>query len=457
MKGIRKTKHAARWLVLGLAGFFGTAVAPAQDEPEDPLVQMVVDLVKDADRDMRALGFQQVREEVPGEAATKKFAELLPELAPDSQAGLLEALGDRGDAVARPAALESLKSQEEAVRAAAIKALGSLGEMSDVALLAAKAAEGSAPEKEAARYSLVRLRGDQVNAAILAAMAEGEPPVRVELLGVLAARNAKEALPKVLENAEYPEASVRLAAIEAIRYLAGASDTGQIVKILKAAKEDSQRRKAELALLVVCGRGGQDCARAVIDGLADADVPSRIALLHALARIGGENPLAEVVARLEDEDQAVRDEAVRMLSRWRDPAVKPHLLAIAKSAAGVRQQVLAVRGLVRLAGSDSINSGGTEALAEALGLAQRPQEIRLILGTLSGIGTIEALRLVDRQDPNLAEESGLAAVRIAEKIKDGDVAPPEERDQIQAVMRSVLAYAKNRQTRDRAQRVLDSL
>ena len=108
-------------------------------------MQMIVELVSDSDPDMRALGLQQVREEAPGEAATKRFTSLLSELPPDAQAGLLEALGDRKDAAARPAVLEMLDSQEEAVRAAALGALGALGAASDVPILAGKIASGCVP------------------------------------------------------------------------------------------------------------------------------------------------------------------------------------------------------------------------------------------------------------------------------------------------------------------------
>lgn len=55
----------------------------------DELVDLVVGLLTDADKDVRTLGFDQVRSEAKGEAATKQFAALLPQLSPDAQVGLL--------------------------------------------------------------------------------------------------------------------------------------------------------------------------------------------------------------------------------------------------------------------------------------------------------------------------------------------------------------------------------
>jgi len=449
--GIRKTKAAA-WL-LGLACVLCSSASSAQEKPDDALIQMVVELLSDADRDMRAVGLQQVREEMPGEAATNRFAALLSKLKPGAQADLLEALGDRGDAAARPAVLKMLDVKEEPVRAAAVKAVGALGGAADVALLAGKAATGSKLERGAARLSLVRLRGQEVNQAIVSVMKEGGPNVRVELLGVLAARGAKETLPTVIASAEGSEALVRLAALGALRYLADEGHVATIIEILKAAKDDQSRRKAELALLVVCSRGGQACADAIIAGLADADVPSRVVLLRALARAGGTKALDEVLAHLEDDDQAVRDEAVRMLSIWPDPAAAVHLRAIAEKGQSLRHRVLAIRGLVRLASPQEEKPADLQILAEAMSVAKRPEEKRLVLGVLGGIATAESLTLVTpvMGQPALADEAGLAAVMIVEKMSNGD------QGEIRAAMEKVLKGAKSRQIRQRAQKVLDSL
>jgi HEAT repeat protein len=438
--------------LLGLLFLPGDAM-PADDDANQAVVQMVVDLVSDADRDMRALGLQQVREEVPGEAATKKFAGLLPKLPPEAQAGLLEALGDRHDVAARPAILEMLNGKEEAVRAAAVRALGALGAAADVPLLAGKAATASGREKAAARQSLIALRGDDVNAAILGQMTGGEAAARAELLGVLAARNAKETLPAVLKCTEDSDSAVRLAALGALRFLADESSVADIVKALKASKDDAERRKAALSLLGVCSRGREACVGAIAAGLADADAASRVALLRGLARAGGGKAMEAVVARLSDDDESVRDEAVRMLAAWPDAAAAPHLLAIAKKGDNPRHQVLALRGLVRLAGPQGEKPADLELLAQAMNLAKRVEEKRLALGMLSGIATPQSLALVAPlvDDPATAEEASVAAVLIAEKAEGAD------KDKVRSALEKVLKQVKGQQVRERAQKVLGSL
>ena len=56
------------------------ALAHAQDE----VIPLIVELLGDKDKEVRSLALEQVRTEVQGEAATLKFAELLPTLPPET-------------------------------------------------------------------------------------------------------------------------------------------------------------------------------------------------------------------------------------------------------------------------------------------------------------------------------------------------------------------------------------
>ncbi len=443
------TTIAAAGLLAALFALPADDLRAADEGPNDALIQMIADLISDADRDMRALGLQQVREEAPGEAATKKFAELLPKLPPEAQAGLLEALGDRGDPAALPAVLQSLESDQESVRSSALGALGSLGSDEQVALLAEKAASGSEEEKAAARKSLVRLKGEGVNAAIESAMDEGSPAFRVALLDVLAARNAKASLPVVLKSAEDSEPAIRLAALRALRFLADEKNTAAVVGLVKQASDDAERRTAKLALLTLCSRGREACAGAIIDGLADADAASQIALIQALARAGGDQALETLVECVNDKDEAVRNEAVRMLSRWPTAAAAAHLKKLAEGD-NLRHQVLAIRGLVRLASAEEDKPADVEALAEAMRLATRLEEKRLVLGMLGGVPTTDSLAVAAPalDDPQSAEEASLAVVMIAEQMD------PDDQGKVRSDLEKVLQVTNNGSIRERAQKIL---
>ena len=339
---------------------------------------------------MRAIGLQQVRSEAPGEAATKQFIQLLPKLGPEARAELVDALGERGDPAARLAVLDVLQSADEATRAAALRALAKLGSEADVPLLVQRTAAGSAAEQLAASQSLTRLKGEGVNRAIVAQLGPSPSGLRVKLLEILAARNATESLPAVVASASDPDAMVRLAALDALRVLADEGQTGDLVKLLQTAETDVHRTKAEAALLALCSRVRDKCVPALTTGLAGADARTRATLLQALARAGGPAALEAVASCLEDPDQTVRDEAVRMLSLWPDRAVVPRLEKIA-AAESLRHHVLAIRGLVRLASPEGDQPADLKLLGGAIRLAKRRDEKQLALGVLSRAANAESL------------------------------------------------------------------
>jgi HEAT repeat protein len=425
----------------------------AQEEDTDQILELIVMFLKDPDPNTRVLGLDEIREaeKYPGEELTKKFAALLPDLEPDAQVGLIEALGERGDAAAKPAVLDMLKSEKENVRAASLEALGLLGNAPEIALLAAKASDGTDLEKRAARQGLVRLKGDDINAAVVAELEKAEPGVRAPLLDVLAARGAVETVPIVLKCAEEDDAGVRLAALKALRILAKADNAADLVRLLKHSAGDADRRSAELALLTICSRAGEACTGAIIEGLDDADAASRIALLRALARIGSAEALEKVVPATKDEDEAVRDEAVRMLSGWRSDAVVPHLMELAKAKDNLRHHVLAMRGLVRLAGPQEERPADLVMLSKIIGLAQRPREKRLVIGALGNAASVEALdfAVATMADADVGQEAACAAVAIAEKIGEGN------KDKIRGAMEKVRAKSKDPGVLQRAAQVLN--
>lgn len=445
--------HILGTVALGVVIWAGVLAIPAvaAEPPNEDLLKLIADLVGDSDKQMRAIGLQQVRSEAPGEAATQRFAGLLPKLCPDARAELLEALGERGDAVARPAVLAMTQGPDEAVRAAALRALAGVGSEADVNLLVQRIAASSAAEQLAAEQSLVRLKGERANAAITASLGQAAPNVRAELLEILAARNAKESLPAMVASASDADAAVRLAALDALRVLADEGQTGDLVKILQGSEAEAQRTKAEAALLALCSRGKEKCVPALAAGLAQADAKTRPVLLQALARAGGPVALDAVAARLDDEDQAVRDEAVRMLSLWPDRTVAPRLVKIA-AGDSLRYHVLAIRGLVRLAGPEGDQPADLKLLADAIRLAKRRDEKQLALGVLTRVASPESLALAVSLlvEPAVAEDAGRAATTIAGNL------PAGQKDAIRAAMLKVLQHTKSPQTREQAQKVLDA-
>ena len=83
-----------------------------------------------------------------------------------TQVLLIQALGDRGDAAALAAVTNAAQGSDAEVRLAALGALGALGDVSTVPLLVKAAAGDVRPERDAARASLDKLRGEGVDGAL---------------------------------------------------------------------------------------------------------------------------------------------------------------------------------------------------------------------------------------------------------------------------------------------------
>jgi HEAT repeat protein len=434
-----------------LAAILGGALCCARASEPDAL-PMILELLGSPDRDTRGLGLQQVREGFPGEAATRKLTEQLPSLSPEGQSALLEALGDRGDPTARPAIVRAVASPIEIVRKAALGALGRVAQPSDVPLLSEKAANGSPLERETAQRSLVRLRGDSMDAALITLLGEAAPGVRAELLQVLAARKVAQAGSAVLRQATNSHPAVRIAALAAAQTLVDPSDTETLIHMVASAADDRERTAAEAALLALSARGRERCLDAVLAAIPNATTSDQITLLQALAAIGGPKALATIAQNFHVGTPSVQDEALRLLSEWPDPGAESCLLKIAGQTTNAVHQVLAIRGLVRIGSAQEKRPANLPLLRTVWQLTRRPEEKRLVLGALGACATPEALTLAAQalDDRDLAEEAALATVLIAEKLPS---VPSESRQALEKARERSNDVA----VRERADKVLQRM
>src|SRR5690348_6604003 len=84
-----------------IAAAAGATPADAADASNE-LVDQIVKLLGNPDREFRAAALEQVRTAAKGSDQTKKFAARLPTLESSVRAELITALADRGDAAAKP-------------------------------------------------------------------------------------------------------------------------------------------------------------------------------------------------------------------------------------------------------------------------------------------------------------------------------------------------------------------
>lgn len=388
-------------------------------EPGNDALDAIVGLLQEKDPEFRSLGLEQVRTEAKGTAATERFAALLPKLAPDARAALLGALADRGDAAARPAALEQVKSEEPAVREAALRALGMLGSPADVPLLVGFLASKSEGERKAVVAALGRIRSPEVNVAMAAEIKRAEPAVRIALIQVLAVRRALDQMPAILAAAQDGDPKVRAAALQAIGELGKPEQIAPLLTLLSSVTDEAQRREIERAILAITGRiadvkAQADPLLAYYEGLDEA---KKAALLPTLARVGGPKVLKMVEAAIADSDPTRREAGMKALCNWPDSSVGPQLLELARTAAEPRHREMALAALIRVAPLPDKRPAvqKLQLLQAAMKLAPRLEDRKLVLKRAPAIRTIETLRWAAGylDDPELGQESCATIVELA--------------------------------------------
>jgi HEAT repeat protein len=386
---------------------------------------------------------------------TQALAQELPKLGPTAQVQLLSALADRGDASALPAVIEVSKSQDESVRIAALKTVGQLGNASSVPMLAQRAAESKGAEQKAARDSLYRLRGPEVDAAVLKSLSSAAPAVKVELVDAIGERNIGGSVERLLKTARDEDRKVRVESLKVLKIVAKPEDMPALVNLLLEVKGDADRTEAEKTVAVVAhkieDKGRQ--AAAVLAVLPNVkDNPNRASLLRVLGRIGDNSALPTLKTALSSREPEIQDAAIRALSDWPTSEPVPDLLKVAQTAESSRYKILALRGFVRLLGLES-NRSAEETIdlyKKAMDLAGDAQEKKRVLSGLAATRSPGALSMAAAYLDDLALhlEAEMAVVQIAQGIYATDPQRTKE------VLAKVIRGTKQDALRQQAQGII---
>ncbi|HOD80639.1 MAG TPA: HEAT repeat domain-containing protein [Phycisphaerae bacterium] len=365
-----------------------------------------------------------------GQAVTAAWAEKLAKASPAVRADIAWMLGKRGDAAAAPALAAALKSDDPALQAASIDALGRLAPQSDQAVAALIDALGNADKNVAthAQAVLARTAGESISKALAQAAGKAQGPAKAALIEILTARRSPETVKLVLEAAQDGSAATKAAAVKAMGELGDFSVAPKLVDLLMRTQDAGEQEAIQKSLVMVANRSPdpQQRAQSVLAVLDQADPAKKAILLRALGRVGGDKALAAVVAEAKKDASDVQDAAVRALVDWPDATAVPALTDLAKTAPKPAQQVLAVRGLTRIASAVAAQDAAkaVEVFAAALSVAPRDDDKRAILSALGNVKTPQALKLAASlvKDQTVSGEAAqaVAAIALPNPKKRGD-------------------------------------
>jgi HEAT repeat protein len=422
---------------------------------------LLLELLKSDDKALFGIGLSTARE-LPGGDVTEALVAELTRFAPERQALLVLALSDRGDPKALPALLEAIRSGPRETGLAAMGAMDRIGNASCLPVLLKAALQADKEVSAAAKATLAKLPGPDVDADILARLPKAQAGERQVLIDLAGQRRIEPALPLLLPFAEDADAGVRAAAVAALAALGGEKQVPDLVKVLQKAQDPGERAGLEKALTAIVARGGAACTPNLMPLAQSGDGALRVIALHALACCGGPGALAAVKSALDDKDEAVQDDAVRTLSNWpnrwpEDAGVTAPLTALAKSGKKASHRILALRGCLQyVQGNKKLSDDARLAgVTEVLPLATRPDEKRLAISVLGSIPSARALDLLVTlaEDPETVEEACSAIVGLAER-KDLKEASKEQR---RKALTAAVEKTKSGPTRKKAQDLLKAI
>ena len=360
-----------------------------------------------------------------GAADVGRVADLMGRLPEDARIQLAALLAKYPSETVRTYVLTAAESSSLNVRLAALRTITAAGDGKSVAFLATKAARAAGAEQEAARDALARLKGIDVDEAVLEHLTRtSDDAVKAELVQAASARRIAAAKPALIALVKSGSPALKTRAAAALRTIAVQADIPALLDLLGGLDDETARESMEDTIAAVARTNPRELARAgeVKARLAsEKDAKRRADLLRVLGKIGDDSALSLVRVSLDDPDEKVVDAAVRALADWPTVAARDDLLEIAETSLALNHRVLSVRAYVRMIGLEPNREpeGVTIDLLNVLALSPRPEEKKLVLGMLGRFPSVTGLKTAESllADPTVAAEAKVAADRIRRALK----------------------------------------
>ncbi len=418
---------------------------------------LLVEQLRSPDPAFFSLGLHTARE-LAGSDVTRALVNEMKGANSDRQGLLVMAIADRKDSDARAAVTEVVQSGTPKTRIVAIVALERQGNISSLPVLLKAATSDDREVSAAAFAALTRFPGNDVNSELLARLAQADGKTRPVLIKLAAKRRIDNGLPAIATAVGDPDPAVRAAAIQAIGVLGDERQIPALVQLLQHTQEATERTDVQTALTDISTRRGSRCVPHLLPLAHDQASGLRLISLPVLASAGGSDALNAVNSAVQDNDEAVRDEAVRILSTWpnnwpEDTAVLEPLRALAGDPQKPSYQALALRGYLHFLDGDKQLKDTDKArkIKDVIPLIQRPEEQQLAVALARELRGADAVELlcVFAEQPALANDACAAILKLAAEKQSG-----LSSEQRQRALKTVVEKSQNDATRNRAEEML---
>jgi HEAT repeat protein len=328
-------------------------------------------------------------------AAALKFA--LPNLTPESavlwlnkaakadpatQVAIVNMLGESKVTSALPRIEKLFNHKDPAVRTAAIAAAGNIGQEQALDGLLKVMGKGDATTIAAVSGTILRMKGEGINAKVAAFIPKSKPAVQVALVNVLAAKAANSQLNTVYDLLKSKKPDVRQAAFAALKQTVSNENLPQLFTLLNETKDQAALVNVQDAIIAAlkAGKDKGDQTDLVLQQMAAAPENTRELYYKMLGSLGGKKSLKAVADAFGTGNEQTKKAAVAALSSWTDAGSAPELMKISResgNAAYLEQALDGYLSLVRVAKYKPEQR--LLLLREAMAVAKTPAQQQQIL------------------------------------------------------------------------------
>ena len=383
--------------------------------------------LRSEDADLFDLGLLAARQ-LQGDAVTVVLVEALPSLKPQRRALALRALGDRATPPPLTTVVAEIKSDDPAVRAAAVDVLAKMGSPEAAAeLINVAFSQGEAAPL--AQQWLKTLRSDVVDRAIAEQVALPEQQANVALIELIGARRIEALKPHLLKLTSHQDEPVRRAALTALGQVGELADVEVLIERALGDGPEAETKFAQDVLrttaLRLSDRDG--CAQRLAQELPNVSQENQSYLLKLLREMGAGSTasLQAVVSAAKAENAALKEAATRELGAWPTADAGDALLDLVKNDPEEKYQIRALRGYIRIARQLQLSDEDRlRHFHTAMEVAARDEEKRLALDVLTRIPSAQTLELAASylDEPALTAAAAEASISIADKLIGADAA-----------------------------------
>lgn len=329
-----------------------------------------------------------------------------------------------------------VSAEERPLRLAALAGqLNAAGDQT-VSLIVKLLASDNADARAAAAGHMEKVKLPTAMSTFAAAFPKLPAAGQVLLVGGLAARGDKVALPLAVAAAKSQDAAVKLAGYRALGKLGDASAVPLLLDAVFAGSDVSG--PARESLLVVFGPGVDE---AIIAALQGKDAKARATLIDILdaRRTSAATPV--LLEQAKDADAGIRSRAVRTLGNVAEPKYIPDLIAILLKTPRGSQRDDLEKAIMFVAGRISDPDNQAEPVLAAARAANEADRCLLlpVAGRIGGKAAQEAILAAIKSDSGEMQDAGVRALcnwpdaSVADELAKLATTSPQETHRIWAL------------------------